>query len=119
MHGRIIRLSLAFTRLAFAPSAHAHDVHIKAIHASVPTAAWDAQMHTWTLELAGMIDCDANSERADGAVFAQAAGGDGPLAALLISGKPRQIFREQHGGLAPGDYELVFAAAACSAQPQN
>src|SRR3954449_13319541 len=120
MHGRIIRAVLALTLLVPAAVASAHDVHMKAIFASVPLAVWDAQTHTWTITIAGMIDCDANGERVDGVVFAEpAGGGGGALAALQLSGTPRQIFSDVSPGLAPGVYRLNFAAAACSAQAQG
>ena len=97
----------------------AHDVQIREVHATIPKATWDKRSSTWSVDLAAMILCDANSENVAGVLFLQPAAGDGPLGALSIDGVPGQKFRGTSNGLAPGVYNLIWPSALCYAQPQN
>lgn len=120
MHGRIPGWALATLVLLMAPAgARAHDVKLLSVHASAPSATWDPGSKRWTLELAGMIDCDANSEFVVGAVFAKPLGNTGVLGVLQLQGVPRQVFRGTSAGLPPGKYAIIFAAAGCGARAQD
>ena len=120
MHGRIVRSTLVvIAALLPAAPAAAHDVQMKAVHGSIPAANWDEQASTWTIDLAAMIDCDANGTRVDGAMLAEPIDGSGALGGVLVSGLPRRVVRQSFNGLGPGEYRLNFAAAGCSAEPQS